>query len=300
MDNAMVKRGIGAIVLAIIAALLLGWLLKDKSDQRQEVVDMSIPSLTDSSATDATTPSLLDESKSLISNTVNSVNDTGAAVIASASSVTSNSIDKIKDTTGASLEPIKDTVSESIQNPSSMKPGFAIRPPQNNEEKQIVDNTQIPTQEKNVVSKQLTQDNNSANTNDTVIASTANTTAKTAKKVFKPQIVEKKKAKKKVTSQPKKSAKTTTATNIPTTAFGKYSIQLLATSSQSRANKLAKTMKGEGYQVFVTETTRNDKVLFRVRVGGHTNRGSALKAQEGMKKRYLKNFFVQNSLVISN
>ena len=38
MDNAMVKRGIGAVVLAIIAALLLGYLLKDKSRERQEVV----------------------------------------------------------------------------------------------------------------------------------------------------------------------------------------------------------------------------------------------------------------------
>jgi len=43
MDNAMVKRGIGAVILAIIAALLLGYLLKDKSDQRQDIVDMTLP-----------------------------------------------------------------------------------------------------------------------------------------------------------------------------------------------------------------------------------------------------------------
>jgi len=39
----MVKRGIGAVVLAIIAALLLGYLLKDKGHQRQKVLEMSLP-----------------------------------------------------------------------------------------------------------------------------------------------------------------------------------------------------------------------------------------------------------------
>lgn len=306
MDKAMVKRGIGAIVLAIIAALLLGWLLKDKSDQRQEVVDMKIPSLMGSNTTDETTPSLLNESKSLISNTVDSVKDTGTAVIASASSVTSSATEKVTDATSAALNTANDAVNGAVQNTSSMKPGFAIRPSLANEEKEIVDNTRASIQKGNADhqknNQQMTQNDSSTSANDTVVASTNSTTAtKAIKKAFKPQIVKKKKkVKKKAVPQPKKVAKATTATNIPTTASGKYSIQLLATSSQSRANKLAKTMKSEGYQVFVTETTRNDKVLFRVRVGGHSNRGSAIKAQESMKKRYLKNFFVQNSLVISN
>jgi cell division septation protein DedD len=300
MDNAMVKRGIGAIVLAIIAALLLGWLLKDKSNQRQEVIDMTIPSLTDS-GTEDTTSSLLDSGKSLISNTVDGVSDTGAAVVASASSAT----DQITDATSSTFNTVKSTITETAQSTPSMKPGFAIRPSQNNEEKQIIDNTQATTQENNVESQQnnntkiIQQKDKSTDTSDTVIASTKST-AKAVKKAFKPQLVEKKEIKKKAPPKPKKVAKATSTTNIPTTATGKYSIQLLATSSQSRAKKLAQTMKGEGYQVFVTETTRNDKILFRVRVGGHGDRGSAIKAQEGMKKRYLKNFFVQNSLVISN
>jgi cell division septation protein DedD len=47
MNRTMVKRGIGAAVLAIIAALLLGYLLKGKGQERQEVVDMNLPGATD-------------------------------------------------------------------------------------------------------------------------------------------------------------------------------------------------------------------------------------------------------------
>ena len=67
MDNAMVKRGIGAIVLAIIAALLLGYLLKDKSRERQDVVDMKLPG-----APEINIPSL-SEATSKVTNTAASL-----------------------------------------------------------------------------------------------------------------------------------------------------------------------------------------------------------------------------------
>jgi len=60
----------------------------------------------------------------------------------------------------------------------------------------------------------------------------------------------------------------------------KYTIQLLATSSRSRANKLAETMTSEGYVSFITQTTSNNKILYRVRVGGYKSRDAALKAQQ--------------------
>ncbi len=295
MDNAMVKRGIGAIVLAVIAALLLGYLLKDKSREREEVVmklpnapEMNIPSLTGShtNSTDANseTPTLLDNAKATISETTSGVTDTlkdsGSTIVASATGAVDNATDTVKAT--------MDSTSAAIQ---GMKPGFAIRPSLQNEEKEIVDTTKLsPTNSPKI-------EDTVKKTKETVIAS-----SNTTKKTFKPHIVEKKPTKKEAPKQAKAPTKPTppTNTNVSTTPIGKYSIQLLATSSQSRANKLANTMKGEGYKVFVTQATREDKILYRVRVGGHGDRAAAIKAQEGMKRRYQKNFFVQNSLVISN
>ncbi len=302
MDNAMVKRGIGAIVLAVIAALLLGYLLKDKSSQRQEVVDMklpgapemNIPSLTGSSDTDTeTTSTLLAASKDRLDSSVSSISDSakgaGSAIIASAKGVT----DKVTD----AIKPTMDSTSAAIQ---GTKPGFAIRPSMPNEQKEIVDNTVNKTTTTTAPKIEET----AKAVKDTVVASTADTTKKVTK-AFKPEIVEKKKPAKpaapKQAKAPSKPEKAESLAPIPSAApAGKYSIQLLATSSQSRAGKLAKTMKSEGYNVFVTQTTRDNKVLYRVRVGGHSSRNSAIKAQESMKKRYQKNFFVQNSLVISN
>lgn len=291
----MVKRGIGAVVLAIIAALLLGYLLKDKSREREEVVmklpnapEMNIPSLTGSlTDTNTETPSLLDNAKATINETTGGVSDTlkgsGSTIIASATGVADKATDAVTNTAKATI----DSTSAAIQ---GMKPGFAIRPSLQNEEKEIVDTTKLSPTDAPKIEEPAKQ--------ETVIASTSDTT----KKAFKPQIVEKKPAKKEAPKRAKAPAKPKppTSGNVSTTPLGKYSIQLLATSSQSRANKLAKTIKGEGYKVFVTQAMREDNILYRVRVGGHGDRSAAIKAQEGMKRRYQKNFFVQNSLVISN
>jgi len=296
MDNAMVKRGIGAVVLAIIAALLLGYLLKDKSREREEVVmklpnapEMNIPSLTGSLAdlTDANTdtPTFLDNAKATTNDVTDTLKGSGSTIIASATGAVDNATDTVKTT--------MDSTSAAIQD---MKPGFAIRPSLQNEEKEIVDTTKLsPTNAPKI-------EDTVKKAKETVIASSNTAKNNATKKTFKPHIVEKKPTKKEAPKQAKAPTKPTppTNTNISATPLGKYSIQLLATSSQSRADKLANTMKGEGYKVFVTQATREDKILFRVRVGGHGDRAAAIKAQEGMKRRYQKNFFVQNSLVISN
>ena len=298
MDNAMVKRGIGAIVLAIIAALLLGFLLKDKSQERQEIVDMklpgapemNIPSLTgtDDSSTSMTT--LINET---VSNASESVKNTTSDVIASVTGTASKVKDAVTNNT------TEDVAKKAV---NTAKPGFAIRPPSTNEQREVVDTreTASPTSTPQEVA---TTETNST-TNNTIVASTAQTPKK---QDFTPRIVEEKKktVKKKVVTATKKENSTpkkakTSAVSTPTATAGKYSIQLLATSSQSRANKLAKTMKGEGYKSFITQTIKKDKILYRVRLGAHTSRSSALKAQKGLKRRYQKNFFVQNSLVVTN
>jgi len=302
----MVKRGIGAIVLAIIAALLLGYLLKDKSRERQEVVDMKLPGAPEiniPSLSEATSK-VTDTAASLVDEAKDKVADASNAVVASATGTLKTATDSVKSVSEkakSAVENVTSTNSVSSAANGNVKPGFSFRPPNLNEQKEIVDNVDSSTQNtaEAIVAVAPVK-------NDTVVASS---NPKPAKKVFKPILEEEPKAKKptqkkaiakkKVEKKPTpKKATQAPATNTNPTG-GKYSIQLLATSSQSRANKLASTMNSEGYVAFITQTTSNNKILYRVRVGGHNDRTSAIKAQESMKRRYKKNFFVQNSLVVS-
>jgi len=296
----MVKRGIGAVVLAIIAALLLGYLLKDKSRERQEVVEMklpgapeiTIPSLSD--ATDAVTES----AATLVNEPTDTVSNAGSTVVASAT----GALDSLSDGASKTMEAVTDgattavgTVTNTVaSNTSSNNPGFSFRPPQKNEEQEINTTSTVTPAKENTTTE-------TAVANDTVVASTTATPAKKeAEKTFKPTIEkEPKKVVKKVAKKSEPKAKPKPKPVKTSSSGGKYTIQLLATSSQSRANKLAKTMNSEGYVSFITQTTSNNKILYRVRVGGHKDRNAALTAQQSMKRRYQKNFFVQNSLVVS-
>lgn len=296
MDNAMVKRGIGAVVLAIIAALLLGYLLKDKSRERQEVIEMKLPGapeITIPSLSDATSKvtdsaaSLVGEAKDTVSNVGNAVVASASGALTSLSSGASNAEEAVTDDVSSTANAVTQTVENTVASVNttsegSANPGFSFRPPQKNEEQQINTST-------------------SSADNNTVVASTPKTSVKKeVEKTFKPTIEnEPKKEAKKVTKAVAKKAEPKAKTTAVSSSGGKYSIQLLATSSQSRANKLAKTMNSEGYVSFITQTTSNNKVLYRVRIGGHKDRNAALTAQKTMKRRYQKNFFVQNSLVVS-
>ena len=317
MDNAMVKRGIGAVVLAIIAALLLGYLLKDKSRERQEIVEMDLPGSPEiklpslSNATESAA-SLVGEAKETVSNAGSSVIGSVSGTLNSIGSSASNAAEAVTDGISQTVEKTTDAVSTSAKTVSatatttatdSANPGFSFRPSSKNDEQQI--NTSGANN-----ASQASENNASANDNDTVIAST---TDNNSKKNFKPvienepkktvikkpvkRVVKKKvvvkKAKAPAKAKPKAKAASSTASN------GRYAIQLLATSSQSRAQKLANTMKNEGYVSFITQTKSNNKILYRVRVGAHKDRSTALSAQEKMKRRYQKNFSVQNSLVVS-
>jgi len=306
MDNAMVKRGIGAIVLAIIAALLLGYLLKDKSRERQEVVDMKLPGAPEiniPSLSEATTK-VTDTAASLVVEAKDKVAEVSNAVVASATGTLKTATDSVKAVSDKAKSSVENATSTNSATDGNAKPGFSFRPPNLNEQKEIVDNVNSTTQNASTTKTAAPAQNN------TVVAST---TAKPVKKAFKPTIEEepkaKKPAKKKAVTKAKKKVEKkpapTKTVKAPVPAVssnatgGKYSIQLLATSSQSRANKLASTMNSEGYVAFITQTTSNNKILYRVRVGGHDDRSSAIKAQDSMKRRYKKNFFVQNSLVVS-
>ncbi len=313
MDNSMMKRGIGAVVLAVIAALLLGYLLKGKSTERQDVVDMKLPG-----APEMNIPSLSEAGNSataLVDGATDKVVGAGSAVITAAGGAATTAKDTVIDSAKAAGNNAKAAiiVSSDKNTKSAENPGFSIRPSQQNEQREVVD------------TKTKTSTNKKPSSKDTVVASNK-------EKAFKPRIVEEKKkpAKKVVKKTIKKEiVKKTVVKNTPpvkkvvkqavakapvaTTTkpkkaapvvasagpSGAYSIQLLATSSTSRASKLATVMKSEGYSSFITKANNGSKILYRVRVGGYNNRNSAIKAQDTMKRRYQKNFFVQNSLVVS-
>jgi len=294
MENSMMKRGIGAVVLAVIAALLLAYLLKGKSTERQEVVDMQLPGTPEmnipslSEAGDTVASAVTDTGDSLS----NATSGTGTAIVASAAGAGATVVGSVKAAGNKAAAIIVSSDSTDATGGNAQNPGFSIRPSQSNEQREIIDNT---ASKKQVVAK---------------------------KEKYKPRLIdEKKKVVKKSTPKPKKVVKTKKETKKPTKKVakkaapksvapkaasiataapaGRYSIQLLATSSSSRASKLSKVMKSEGYTTFITETSNNNKVLYRVRVGGYGNRNKAIQAQESMKRRYAKNFFVQNSLVVS-
>lgn len=125
--------------------------------------------------------------------------------------------------------------------------------------------------------------------NDTKLDEIAKDLSKPKKEKYRPRLI----------NEPVRTKLKSESSDVKKSKNG-YAIQLMTTSSERRAKKLKNTMKKEGYGSFLTITTRNNKKLYRVRVRVKGNRNAAIAAQQKMKRRYKKNFFVQNSLVVSN
>ena len=318
MDNTMVKRGIGAVVLAIIAALLLGYLLKDKSRERQDVVEMSLPGTTNgkidlSDAAENAGTVVADGATDL----ANSADATGAKVVAAATgagiamTVAANSAENAGANAGNT---VKDAASQQLATANSNKPGFSIRPAGKNEHRDIVD----------LNGKSVSNQATGGNTNKPAVkqqtsasgnkgAVVANASGSAQKNSYRPRLIKERKKTKIVASSRGSSNqastnRSSTSTKVTSTSTkvtskakaGSYAIQLIATSSQSRATKLRNTMKSEGYASYITRTKRDNKVLYRVRVSVKGNRNTAIAFQQKMKRRYRKNLNVQNSLIVSN
>jgi len=307
MDNAMVKRGIGAVILAIIAALLLGYLLKDKSDQRQDIVDMTLPGapkIPSLSENKTEAPSIVESKTTTMGdNALSQMKAVTTSVVAKVESKTQSTERAIIDGNTVKLE-IPNQNTNSANNETNNNPGFSFRPPSQNEEQKI--NNDSTTEVATTTSSETTEPEA---TNNTVVTTDTPEKTETPEEKFKPVIENEPKKKpaktviKKVVKQEPAKKPSSKPSKPKATSSGatneKYTIQLLATSSRSRANKLAETMTSEGYVSFITQTTSNNKILYRVRVGGYKSRDAALKAQQGMKRRYQKNFNVQNSLVVA-
>lgn len=335
----MVKRGIGAAVLAIITALIIGYLLKGKGQERQDVVNMTLPGAQDVKQS-LNIPALKgDNAKNLVQKT-NSV--ASESVVASAD----GAADKANQAT-------KDIKTKEIAVNTFKNKGddldFTLRPPKG-EKREIVDNIG-KSESQQRIPKATTDDSNggiaasaSANRNNvatnsrgssgsitrsssqgTVVASSDRRSTyrprlegerkrspnyviaeKTARQNRQRQErAERRKERAEQRKKREKKEKKEASSNVPTSSGnsnnkkGHYAIQLLATSSASRAKNLKSVMKKEGYSTFISKTTATGKVLFRVRIGNYSSQKKAKSAQRSMQRRYRKNEQVKNSIIVS-
>ncbi|MCK5903598.1 MAG: SPOR domain-containing protein [Cocleimonas sp.] len=371
MNRTMVKRGIGAAVLAIMAFLLIAYLLKDKAQQRQDVVNMSLPGV--SGAQRSLSIPALKGNEGGESKTGEETKASGETIVASA------------DGTGLNVK-TKEVAVNTYKNDGE-ELDFTIRPPKG-EMRQIVDNIgrsetpeakpatevfndNVEHDRTNTVAAaatvgavgaavvaggiianrassgtgEISRSSDSTRSSGSVVASADS--GRSSQKTYRPRLenererkanynathgirnyssgstveastrerkarerrkeraernkkrkIEQLEAKRKADKVKAREKAKVTPVPVPVDAGRHYSIQLLATSSASRATKLKKVMKQEGYDAFISKLTKEGKVLYRVKIGNFRSRNSAEKAQEQMKQRYQKNVDVQASFIV--
>lgn len=319
MNKTTIKRGIGAVVLALIAATLLAFLLKDKAAQRQEVVEIALPGTDGSVETTSQSTRLptltTDNSGNVIANagtgtgvdaSVNdNANSTGSSissagtVIASAGAAAASGAVKPETTQQAmdfSVKPKAAKASEEFLNLDLVNNGQSSS---NSSSKAKTTAAAAPAKQ-NTTSK--------TNTDQGVVIASSAPKSSAKAKVVQPRLIgEKRSAPPKSASTarvitkkvPAKKTPQAAATAAPAQAGNGFAIQLLATSSLSRANSLKNVMAGEGYPAYVTKTQQNGKTLYRVRIGQYAAKAQAVSAQAAMKRRYKKNTNVNRSAIVA-
>lgn len=296
MDKAVVRRGVGAIVLALFAALLLGYLLKGKAPDRKEVVDkQTVPTgiqMFPGSSEESTSSSTNSGSGAGSTAAVGAIAAAGAAAASALASGSGSSNDKeVRGSFNSAQERLVDANSGN----AAMSKGrlvidgagqgivdtknagaretpaqFSIRAPKKDEVRPVVERERIVKSNPKLVGE---------------------------KRLPPP-------ARKVASSKDSKERKVTTtkATSLPKKSSGrnKYSVQLLATSNLNKAKSLRNTMKKEGYDAYVKTSKTSSGNLYRVRLGSFTAREEALKTQATLKRRYVQNAQVQSSYVVKN
>jgi len=318
----MVKRGIGAATLAILAALLLGYLLKDKGQEREEVVNMTLPGA--SEVKDSLNIPALKGSDGIKNLTQKGEEE----VVASAE----GAADKVNEAT-KDLK-VKEVAVNTFKNKGEDL-DFTVRPPKG-EKREIVDNIGKSRQDTAESSGETLRDdgdiaasasaagtrqNSSSGSISRSTPSEGTVVASSAEKGYRPRLVdekrrsanyglddsseltrrekkelrEKRRAERRAAEEERKNK----ADQEDQADKGHYAIQLLATSSSSRANKLKNVMGEEGYPTRVSKTNGDGKVLFRVRIGNYSSREGAVSAQRTMQRRYKRNQYVNDSIIVA-
>lgn len=294
MDKAVVRRGVGAIVLALVAALLLGYLLKGKAPEREQVVDKQtmptgiqmFPSGKEEGATAAVSESGAGK--------VAAVGVIAAAGAAAANALASDNGKREQEVRGSFNSSQDRLVDANSGNPSMGKnklvidgagqgivdtrnagaretpAEFSIRAPKKDEVRPIVERKIVKSNARLVGEKKLPP------VGSRKIASSKDTSTSTRKVA---------------------STKASSVANKPS-GRNKYSIQLFATSNINKANSLRNTMKKEGYDAYIKTSKKGAGSLYRVRLGNFSGKADAIKKQATLKRRYRKNTYVQDSLVV--
>ena len=344
MNNTTVKRGIGAVVLALIAAGLLAFLLKDKAAQRQEVVEIALPGTTENSgiSTQSTRlPTLTTDNSgngSVIANAGNgngasstdAGNSAGTATSGAGNTASSANSDGTIIASAAAVGAAGAAVDGQAATNANKTMDFSVKPKAGQAPKassvflelDLVKNGTAPsssassnsqTQALAVPAKKAAASAaSSASTDQGVVIASTSPKSNTRANTVQPRLVGEKRSapvrsastakviKKVIPAKKAKASESNTAAASTTTqAKNGYAIQLLATSSQSRANNLKNVMAGEGYPAYVTKTKQNGKTLYRVRIGQYAVKSEAVKVQSSMKRRYKKNTNVNRSAVVA-
>ena len=319
MNNTTVKRGIGAVVLALIAAALLAFLLKDKAAQRQEVVEIALPGAAggvETTSQPARLPTLTTDNSGngdVIANAGNGIGENTDGTAQAVSIVGSNSSDGTDGTIIASAAAVGTGVADTV----SKEMDFSVKPKTAKASGEFLDldlvnNGQAANTTASAPKATSQQDtassNNDSDTDQGIVIASTKPKSTARANVVQPRLVGEKRA------APVKSASTakviikktpakasTQSQPVVTTTQAKngYAIQLLATSSLSRANNLKNVMAGEGYPTYVTKVLQNGKTLYRVRIGQYTTKAQALQVQTAMKRRYKKNTNVNRSAIVA-
>ena len=317
MDKTTTRRMIGAIVLVLVAALVLAYLLKSKNNQPEieKVHDITLPSSPilefpgDGSASGAAqvTDGNADQKVGL-GVRPDGLKPAGDAVSDAAQANQANSSDNTGDgrkTVGGST--YQDRVkgaNDSKQTPQAST--AKSKPPANTKSKlkeadvlSLDNGSKVSSSKSKSTDKKDKGQKKSSSKPKLVGEKKLPKHSDKAKKLAK-KSAKKDEAKKKVAkedSSKKEDKKSVTADSAPTTGF---SVQLLATGSEAKANAVKKQMIGENYPAYITSVIKNGKTLYRVRVGAYQGHTEADSVQARMKRRYTKNSNVQNSLVVAN
>ena len=289
MDKTTTRRMIGAIVLVLVAALVLAYLLKGKNENTPNnagIQDVTLPS---------------------------------SPILAFPGNDGSNSINPNFNMTNPAdktdlsvMPPLQET--RSLQGAKAVTSDYSNEPEKPAEKKKvevatprIVSSSSSHNSEEKSKKEALKKaDVVKMDNKDKVSSSNHKASEKSQAKLVdekklpkysdKPKEVKKEKPAKskdkEVTVIPTEGSET-----IPTEG---YSIQLLTTSQELKANQLQKLMNAEGYPSYIMTIAKGNETLYRVRIGAYQEKDEAANIQTRMKRRYLKNTNVQSSLVVEN
>lgn len=299
MDKTTTRRMIGAIVLVLVAALVLAYLLKSK-DNKPDVVqiqDVTLPS----------SPILAfpgEGGSDVIADQEANVDKAGLDIIPNGLQDSSNQ--------GSQKQQVS-----SKDNASSGNDTKADDSKKQDDSLKKADVVSLGNSSK-VSSKAAAQDQTSEDSNDNGAtekesASERAERRREERKKQQARLVNEKKLPEyrdrsrkpaqeastdkeiELTEEADVSADSTSSEGAPTAG---YSIQILATGSESKANAVKKEMIDEGYPAYIVSV--NDGALHRVRIGSYQEKDEASSVQDRMKRRYTKNTGIQESLVVSN